>query len=280
MTGLDLVGRLVQLALEEDLSRGDVTTTTTVSPDAQGEGVLLAKQGLVVAGKDVAERVFAAVDSDLAIEWTCDDGDSVAAGTELARTKGSVRSLLAAERTVLNFMQRLCGVATTTRSFVQQVAGSNAAIVDTRKTTPGWRTLEKRAVVAGGGTNHRFCLGTGVLIKDNHVDAGGGVVAVVQKARAGAPEGMLVQVEVRTLDELESAIEANADMVLLDNMTNEMMAQAVGQARSVGMITEASGGVNLETVRGIAATGVDRISIGALTHSAPSVDISMKVKLC
>jgi nicotinate-nucleotide pyrophosphorylase (carboxylating) len=184
------------------------------------------------------------------------------------------------ERTVLNFLQRLCGVATMTRAFVQQVSGSNAAIVDTRKTTPGWRTLEKKAVTAGGGTNHRFCLGTGILIKDNHVDAGGGVVAVVQKARAGAPAGMLVQVEVRTLAELDSAIEAHADMVLLDNMTNAMMAEAVVRARAAGIVTEASGGVTLDSVRGIAQTGVDRISIGALTHSAPSVDISMKVKLC
>lgn len=278
MTGLDLVDRLVQLALEEDLSKGDVTTMTTVADTVQGQGLILAKQDLVVAGLDVANRVFSAVDASIQVDWVCKDGDFVTAGTPLGNAHGSVPALLAAERTVLNFMQRLCGVATTTRTFLQAVSGLPVAIVDTRKTTPGWRTLEKMAVAAGGGTNHRFCLGSGILIKDNHVDAGGGVVSVVQKARAGAPSDLLVQVEVRTLAELDSAIEARADMVLLDNMTNETMREAADRARAAGIVTEASGGVTLLTVRGIAETGVDRISIGALTHSAPSMDISMKVK--
>jgi nicotinate-nucleotide pyrophosphorylase (carboxylating) len=271
------IDRLISLALEEDLSKGDITTQTTVDSGVRGEGVVLAKQDLVVAGLDVAERVCAHLDADIVIQWREENGALVSSGSVLGSVRGPLHSLLAAERTLLNFLQRLSGTATLTRRFVDAVAGLATSIVDTRKTTPGWRALEKAAVVAGGGSNHRVCLGTGVLIKDNHVDAGGGVEDVVTKARALAPEGMAIQVEVRTLAELQSAIEAKADMVLLDNMSIEMLREAVQQARSVGLITEASGGVTLETVRAIAETGVDRISVGALTHSAPSVDISMKV---
>ena len=274
------IDQLITLALEEDLSNGDITTQSTVDAGFRGEGVVLAKEDLVVAGLDVAERVCARVDADIVIQWREANGAFVSTGTVLGSVVGPLHSLLAAERTLLNFLQRLSGTATLTRRFVDAVAGLDTSIVDTRKTTPGWRALEKAAVVAGGGSNHRFCLGTGVLIKDNHVDAGGGVANVVTKARALSPEGMGIQVEVRTLVELQSAIEAKADMVLLDNMSIEMLREAVLQARSVGLITEASGGVTLETVRAIAETGVDRISVGALTHSAPSVDISMKVHVC
>ena len=175
-------------------------------------------------------------------------------------------------------MQRLSGTATFTRRFVDAVEGTNARVVDTRKTTPGWRTLEKAAVLAGGGHNHRYSLGSGVLIKDNHIDAGSGIAAAIQSARALAPHGLAVEIEVRNVDELRQAIDAGADIVLLDNMSLEMLRESVELARAAGVTTEASGGVNLSTVRAIADTGVDLISAGALTHSAPSVDIHMKVR--
>jgi nicotinate-nucleotide pyrophosphorylase (carboxylating) len=243
-----------------------------------GEGRVAAKQALVVAGIDVSNRVFEAVDSEIIVLWHCNDGQPVQPGELLATVTGTVRSLLKAERTVLNFLQRLCGVATLTRAFVDAVAGTGAQIVDTRKTTPGWRTLEKAAVRSGGGANHRLSLGSGVLIKDNHIDAGNGIQGALERARAFAPHGLAIEVEVRSLDELDQAIAGQADIVLLDNMDVATLRVAAARAREAGVTSEASGGVNLATVRGIAETGVDLISVGALTHSSPSVDIHMKVR--
>jgi nicotinate-nucleotide pyrophosphorylase (carboxylating) len=273
----DHIDRLVALALDEDLSLGDVTSEATIELDVTGEGVIRAKEPLVFAGQDVAQRVFDGIEPHISVNWHVSDGDYVDKGQALATVRGAVRPLLAAERTVLNFLQRLCGVATLTRRFVDAVSGLDTTIVDTRKTTPGWRVLQKAAVVAGGGRNHRFSLGTGVLIKDNHVDSGGGIAPAIAGARAAVGSKMPVQVEVRNMEEVHQAIAASADMILLDNMDLKTMRDAVGVARSHRVVTEASGGVNLHTVRGIAETGVDRISIGALTHSALSVDINMKV---
>jgi len=273
-----LVDRLVSLALEEDLALGDVTTASTIDPSVAGVGRIAAKQALVVAGIDVACRVFNQVDPTITLEWQAADGSQVVPGQVIGIARGPVVTLLEAERTVLNFMQRLCGVATLTRAFADAVEGTGARVVDTRKTTPGWRTLEKAAVVAGGGFNHRFSLGSGVLIKDNHVDAGHGITGAIERARAAAPHGFKIEIEVRNENELAQAIEGGADIALLDNMSLEELTRCASLAREHGVMTEASGGVTLETVRAIAETGVDVISSGALTHSAPSVDIHMKVK--
>ena len=273
-----LVDRLVSLALEEDLSLGDLTTDATIPPDILGKGRLAAKEPLIVAGCDVAQRVFEAVDSTISLDWLHDDGDSIQTGDTIAWAEGSVLSLLRAERTALNFIQRLSGVATLTRKFADSIEGLPTRIVDTRKTTPGWRTLEKAAVRAGGAFNHRFSLGSGVLIKDNHIDSGGGVQAAVESARQYAPHLMAIEIEVRSLDELRQAIASGADIVLLDNMDLSTLRSAVEICRDSGVKTEASGGISLETIRDVALTGVDFISSGALTHSAPSMDIHMKVK--
>jgi len=274
-----LIDRLVALALEEDLALGDVTTDATIDAERNGVGKLRAKQELVVAGVDVAMRVFRAVDSELRVDWQVSSGQRVSAGTMLAFVHGRVCSLLRAERTVLNFMQRLCGTATTTAAFMAAVEGTGAQVVDTRKTTPGWRVLEKEAVRDGGGRNHRLSLGSGILIKDNHIDAGGGVAETVRRVRAYAPHGLAVEIEVRSLEELEQALAVGVDIVLLDNMSLSTLRDAVRRAKSAEVRSEASGGVSLKTVRDIAETGVDFISVGALTHSSPSMDIHMKVHL-
>ena len=272
-----LCDRLVDLALLEDLALGDVTSEATVDPRADGVGRIAAKATLVVAGIALAQRVFERVDPAIQVAWDVADGEAVAAGAVLGMARGPIRSLLAAERAALNFLQHLCGVATLTRRYVDAVAGTQARIVDTRKTTPGWRVPEKAAVRAGGGDNHRLSLGAGVLIKDNHVDAGAGVAGAVQRARAHAPHSLRVEVEVRDLVEVDAALAAGADIVLLDNMALDVMREAARRARLAGALSEASGGVTLETVRGVAEAGVDLISVGALTHSAPAVDIHMKL---
>lgn len=272
-----LVHRLVALALEEDLALGDPTTDATVSASQHGLGTIRAKAELVLAGTAVARAVCIAVDPGIELTFYHSDGERLAPGAVIGLVSGSVRSLLKAERTILNFLQRLSGVATLTARYVAETAGTTARIVDTRKTTPGWRVLEKAAVVAGGGHNHRFSLGSGVLIKDNHVDAAGGVRAAVLAAKARVPHLLGIEVEVRDLTELDEAIGAGAQMVLLDNMPLDQLAEAVRRAKATRVLTEASGGVNLATVRGIAQTGVDLISVGALTHSATAVDINLKV---
>jgi nicotinate-nucleotide pyrophosphorylase (carboxylating) len=271
------VERLVDLALEEDLWLGDATSEATIDAAARGEGRFLAKQDLVLAGGEVAARVFERLGAECRLERP--DGARAARGEWLGSARGPVRALLAAERTALNFLQRLSGVATATDRAARALAagGGKARLLDTRKTTPGWRRLEKDAVRAGGGTNHRFALGDGILVKDNHVAACGGVAEAVRLARARASAMLRIEVEVVDLAGLEEAIAAGADIVLLDNMDDAAMAEAVRRARG-RVLLEASGNMTLERLPRVAATGVDFVSMGALTHSAPAVDISFEVE--
>jgi nicotinate-nucleotide pyrophosphorylase (carboxylating) len=272
---------LIELALAEDLLGGDVTTAATVPADAQAQATLLAKAPGVISGLDVAREVFAQVDPSLEFVPLVADGDTVPTMTPIARVSGNARSILAGERLALNLLQRLSGVATVTARYVAEVAGTRARVVDTRKTTPGLRVLEKAAVRDGGGHNHRFGLGDGVLIKDNHLAAVGGehrVRDAVRAARAAAPHTLRIEVEVTTLAELAEALDAGADIVMLDNMSVADMREAVAQTNGRALL-EASGGVTLATIREIAKTGVDLISVGALTHSAPALDISLNFDL-
>jgi nicotinate-nucleotide pyrophosphorylase (carboxylating) len=272
---------LVDLALAEDLGAGDITSLATVPASATAEGVLLVKQPGVISGLAVASYVFERVDPALSFRPRCADGARLADREILADISGPARSVLAGERVALNLLQRLSGVATLTARYVEAVSGTNATIVDTRKTTPGLRMLEKAAVRHGGGQNHRFGLSDGVLIKDNHLAAIGGpdrVTRAVQSARRQAPHTAKIEVEVTTLQEVDEAVAAGADIIMLDNMSVAMMAQAV-QAVVGRALLEASGGVRLETVRAIAETGVDLISVGALTHSAPALDISLNFSI-
>lgn len=269
---------LIDLALAEDLGTGDITSETTIPTNAVGNGVLQAKASGVLAGMPVVVQVMHAVDPTLAINPLVFDGISVTPGERLAEITGPVRSLLTAERTALNFLQRLSGIATTTARYVQAVAGTQARIVDTRKTIPGHRVLDKYAVRAGGGANHRFNLSDGVLIKDNHIAAVGGVTAAIKAARAGAPHTLKIECEVVTLEMAQHAVEAGADIILLDNMSLEEMRACVDMIAHRAL-TEASGGVTLECVRAIADCGVDLISIGALTHSVQALDISLELEM-
>lgn len=271
------VDRILDLALEEDLGLGDVTTLATVSEDARGVAVMRAKQPCVVAGLPVAARVFERVEPRARFEALVSDGDEVEEGVPIARVEGALRGILTAERTALNFVQRLCGVATITRRFVRELDGTGARIVDTRKTTPGHRMLEKYAVVVGGGANHRWSLDSGVLIKDNHLAAAGGVAEALRRARAAVPHLLRVEVECKTLAQVQEAVDLGAEAVLLDNMRGKTLEQAVAIARGRTLV-EVSGGVTLETVRSLALPGVDLISAGAVTHSAGSVDISLDVE--
>jgi nicotinate-nucleotide pyrophosphorylase (carboxylating) len=273
--------RLVDSALDEDLAGGDITTLATVPADAESQGVLLVKEPGVISGLRPAHDVFARVDPRVVFSALVEDGARVDPGTVIARVAGPARGLLSGERVALNLLQRLSGIATTTARYVEAVAGTNSRVIDTRKTTPGLRALEKAAVRHGGGFNHRFGLGDGVLIKDNHLAAVGGpdrVTKAVRAARAYAPHTLKIEVEVTTLAEVEEAVAAGADVILLDNMSVAQMTQAVDLVGGRALL-EASGGVRLETVRAIAETGVDLISVGALTHSAPSLDISLDFDL-
>ena len=268
--------RLLDIALEEDLLLGDATSEATIDATATGAARFLAKEDLVVAGTAVAARVFERLGATCRFE--VEDGDRVAQGTWFGRAEGSVRALLGAERTSLNCLQRLSGVATATRRCADalQAGGGRTRLLDTRKTTPGWRLLEKAAVRAGGGTNHRVSLGDGILIKDNHVAACGGVAEAVRRARARAGAMLRIEVEVVDLPGLAAAIEAGADIVLLDNMDDAAMAEAVH--RAAGRVKlEASGNMTLERLPRVAATGVDYVSMGAITHSAKAVDISFEL---
>ena len=266
---------IIRAALLEDMPRGDVTSESVIPAEAVSEAVLLAKEDGVLAGLEVAGRVFELVDPRVEFRAESADGRAARKGDVLARLKGPTVSLLKAERTALNFLQRLSGIATATRRFVDAAAGTKARILDTRKTTPGLRLLEKYAVRMGGGTNHRLGLSDMVLIKDNHLRHVGSIAEAVRRARAAAPAGMKVEVEVTSLDELGQALAAGADVVMLDNMSLDETREAV--AVSAGRVPlEVSGKVTLERVRDIAAAGVDLISVGALTHSSPALDISLE----
>jgi nicotinate-nucleotide pyrophosphorylase (carboxylating) len=266
--------------LNEDLGRGDITTQAVVVRQQRARGRFLAKEPMVVAGLEAAEAVFSTLDSQQQIEAFVSDGDEVEAGKVIARTNGFADVLLAGERVALNLLQRLSGIATQTRAYVRAVEGTKAQIVDTRKTAPGLRMLEKYAVVAGGGRNHRFGLDDGVLIKDNHVALAGGVGAAVERARRAVGHLHKIEVEVTNERELREALSSGADTLLLDNQTPEETVRLVQIARELApqVLLESSGGITLENVRAYAAAGVDLISIGALTHSARAMDISFKIQ--
>lgn len=271
---------LVERALAEDLGRGDITSQLAVAENLRACGTLTAKQDLVVAGLPVAQEVFRAMGPETEFGTLVEEGALVAAGTPLARVTGTARSLLAAERVALNFLQHLCGIATTTQRFVERIKGLNIALLDTRKTTPGLRALEKYAVRMGGGTNHRLRLDDGILIKNNHLALGGGIRAAVERARAARPgvgTDLPIEVEVRSLAELQEAVAAGADAALLDNMSPDQVRACVVAAKGRARL-EVSGGVNFENLRAYAETGVDCISVGALTHSAPAADINFLIQ--
>ncbi len=268
---------LLELAVAEDLGHGDVTSTAVLPAGLEAEAIIEARAPLVVCGLPLAERVFRTVDAHLQVEERAREGALAAPHDALLAVQGPARGLLAAERVALNFLGRLCGVATWTRRFVSAVQGTGVAIVDTRKTLPGFRSLDKYAVAIGGGVNHRAGLYDAILIKDNHIAAAGGVAAALKAARATAPPHLRVQVEVESLAQAEAALEAGADMLLLDNRTPAELRTIAGRLRD-RIPLEASGGVTLETIREIAETGVHRISIGALTHSAPHADVALEIR--
>jgi nicotinate-nucleotide pyrophosphorylase (carboxylating) len=267
---------LIELALDEDLGRGDVTSEAIFQDDARRAGRVLVKEPLVLCGGAIFEAVFARVDPTMRFVSRIADGSQLARGQIAIELEGPVRALLAGERTALNFLQRLSGIATLTRAFVDAVAGTRATIVDTRKTTPGWRRLDKLAVVCGGGRNHRADLGSGVLIKDNHIAAAGGVRQAVERAQGFAPHPLRVEVEVTSTEELDEALLARAELVLLDNMSPDEVRAAVARIAGRARV-EVSGGITLETVRAYAEAGADLISVGALTHSARAVDLSLEL---
>ncbi|MDD8019728.1 MAG: carboxylating nicotinate-nucleotide diphosphorylase [Acidobacteriota bacterium] len=266
---------LIALALDEDLPAGDITTEAIVSPGYLASGVFLAKENGVLAGLEVAARLMAAVDPAIELRNAKKDGYEFRGGDILADFSGPAVSVLKAERSALNFLQRLSGIATITRTFVEEVKGTRASILDTRKTTPGWRELEKYAVRIGGGKNHRMSLSDMMLIKDNHIRLAGGIKAALEKAKKQVRPGIKIEIEATNLEEVEEALEGGADIIMLDNMELSLIRQAVRLVSSLVPL-EVSGKVNLSTVRELALTGVDFISVGALTHSFRSVDISLE----
>lgn len=269
--------RQIREFLIEDIGQGDITTEPIFNGDDEGRAQFVAREELVAAGMaTVAARVFQILNPSIIVDRPVPDGQSVAAGKVLLQLSGPVRDLLKGERVALNLVQRLCGIATLTRKYVEQVAGLNVQVVDTRKTTPGLRMLEKYAVRVGGGKNHRFNLADGVLIKDNHIAACGSITEAVAKVRENVPHTIRVEVETDTLDQVQECLGCNVDIIMLDNMTLDQMKEAVKLINGKTLV-EASGGVNLDTVRHIAETGVDIISVGRLTHSAPACDISMEL---
>lgn len=277
MLEMDAVRKIIRRALEEDIRSGDVTTAYALTGDETGKATALAKEDLVVAGMEVFRDVFRLRDPGLSFRTSLKDGDRVPRGTVLAVVQGSLASILTAERVALNLFQRMCGVATLTRQFVDAAAGTNAEILDTRKTVPGLRILDKYAVRVGGGRNHRYGLYDGILIKDNHIEAAGGIGKAVRRVRDRAPLLARIEVEAGTLAEVREALAAGADVIMLDNMPVDAMRKAVALIDGRALV-EASGNVTLVTVQAIASTGVDFISSGALTHSVRASDISLKVK--
>ncbi len=268
---------LIENALAEDLGWGDVTTTSVLSGGEQGTAVVMAKDGLIVAGLAIFAEVFHLVDPALAVKALMNDGEKAARGKIIAEINGNLGQILRAERVALNIFQRMCGIATTTGRYVEAVRGTRAKIVDTRKTLPGFRVLDKYAVTVGGGYNHRFGLSDGILIKDNHIDAVGGITAAVARCRQKAHHLLKIEVECRNLDDVREALGCGANVIMLDNMAIPEMKQAVAQVGGKVPL-EASGNVSLETVGEIAATGVDLISVGAITHSVKAADISLLIK--
>jgi nicotinate-nucleotide pyrophosphorylase (carboxylating) len=268
---------LLDLALAEDIGPGDVTSDLVIPASARGRARIEARAALTVCGLFVVGEVMRAVDPDIRFESRAEEGGSLETGEVLMRLEGPLRGILAAERTALNFLGRLCGIATLTRHYVNAAAHTDCQIVDTRKTVPGWRALDKFAVVCGGGTNHRFALYDGILLKDNHVAAAGGVEAAVKAALVGNADGMRVQVEVESLEDAEKACGAGADFLLLDNQSPAQVRAIVDRLGHRAQL-EASGGITLENLKEYAETGVHRISLGALTHSAPAADVALEIE--
>jgi len=275
------IEEIIDRALAEDLGKGDVTTEALIPGDQQGTGFIVAKKEGILAGTGVAKQVFHQVGPELKVEMLLEDGARVKPGSKVAKVSGSIASILKAERVALNFLQRLSGIASETNRYVARVEGLPVRIMDTRKTTPGLRSLEKYAVRVGGGENHRMNLGDGILIKDNHLaglrSKGLNIKEIVARARQNAPQRLPVEVEVGTVSEALEAVEAGADIVMLDNMSLEDMRKAVKSIHGRASI-EASGGITLDNVRAVAETGVDFISIGALTHSTRALDISLELE--
>lgn len=267
--------QLIRMALQEDITSEDVSTNAVMPTATKGTVDLIAKEDGVVAGLDIYVRVFTILDEKTEIDFHCKDGDEVKKGDLMATVTGDIRVLLSGERVALNYLQRMSGIATYTRQVAKLLEGSNVTLLDTRKTTPNCRVFEKYAVRVGGGCNHRYNLSDGVLLKDNHIGAAGSVTKAVQMAKAYAPFVRKIEIEVETLDQVKEAVEAGADIIMLDNMTPEVMKQAVelidGRAQ-----TECSGNITKENIQKIREIGVDFVSSGALTHSAPILDISMK----
>lgn len=275
---MDHLDLLVQMAIQEDVGHGDVTTLVTVDEHARGKAMVFGREPFVLSGFKAFRKVFAQIDPEVEFSRFYSDGDHVPMNEPVLSLEGRARSLLTGERTALNLLQRLCGVATMTRRMVDAMKGATCRLLDTRKTTPLWRALEKEAVRHGGGFNHRFGLSDGILIKDNHIGVVGSVRESVRRARQSAPHCLKVEVEVETIQQLQEAIHAGADIVLLDNFSLEMLGDAVRLAGG-RVLLEASGGVNLDSIGSIARTGVDFVSCGALTHSARAIDLTMEFTL-
>jgi len=266
---------LIKTALKEDMPLGDITTENTIKPGTRAKAVLIAKQDTVIAGIDVFERVFKLLDQNTVFTRHANDGDHVKNGSVFMELEGDASVLLKGERTALNFLQHLSGIATKTSEFCKLVSDLPVKIVDTRKTIPGLRHLEKYAVKAGGGSNHRFCLSDGVLIKDNHIKAAGGIKNAVEQVRKGILHSVKIEVETESLEQVQEALDAGADIIMFDNMSPEMMKEA-SKLVNKRALTEASGDVHLDNVRTVALTGIDIISIGELTHTVKAANISMR----
>lgn len=274
----DSVSDLIQTALREDLGTGDITTLSVIEKDREAHGRLIAKEEGVLCGLELISDVYAALDEEVRVVCHAEEGAHVHRGDLVAEVFGPARSLLSGERVALNLVQHLSGIATATAKAASAVEGTKARITDTRKTTPGMRVLEKYAVRVGGGSNHRFCLADGILIKDNHIVAAGGITAAVQSARKNAPHTLKIEVEVETRDQAQEALDAGADIIMLDNMSCPEMKACVDMIAGRAVV-EASGNMGERDLREVAETGVDIISIGALTHSVKAMDISMKFTL-
>ncbi len=274
-----LYSQQVVAALAEDLEHGDITTDAIVPPEILGSAIIIAKENIVIAGTFLAKEVFRQMDPEIQFKEIIEEGSEVSSGDIVMGLYGKLAAILQAERVALNFLQRLCGIATLTRDFVRELSDLPCILVDTRKTTPGMRLLQKYAVRIGGGHNHRHGLSDGLLIKDNHITACGSIKKSITLARSKAPHTLLLEIEVTEIEELKEAIEAGADTVLLDNMDPATLRDAVSLAKRLrpDIILEASGGINLENIREIAETGVDIISVGLITHSAGASDLSLRV---
>lgn len=270
-----MADEIIADALKEDVGRGDITTELTIPEDTTAKGRFIAKENGIICGLEICERVFELIDGNTEFTALKKDGETVLAGEVFAEISGKAKSLLTGERTALNFLQRMSGIATTTAAAAAQIAGTKAKIADTRKTAPGLRLLDKYAVLTGGGTNHRFNLSDGILIKDNHIAAAGTITTALERAKKGAPHTLKIEVECETLADVSEALAAGADVIMLDNMTTENMKKA---AELIGgrALVEASGNMGDKDLPEVALTGVDIISVGALTHSVKSLDISLK----